>query len=113
MGVLGVDLQPQLFEQFTCQGHDRLFVALDLAAGLHEGLGAAFAHQQGSTLWIEKERGGNADDFAHGRLVFQKAGKDHMLEALLQSNRGANSQRECRSDERALQPCANSRIYQL
>ncbi|MCY1460219.1 hypothetical protein D3C76_1796660 [compost metagenome] len=54
--------QSELFIQFTGQRTDRLFMGLDLATRLHEGLGAAFANQQGTTIGTDQQGGGNADD---------------------------------------------------
>ncbi|MNT10598.1 hypothetical protein D3C72_1454360 [compost metagenome] len=86
LGVLRVDLQPQFLEQFTGQGIDGLLVSLDLAARLHESLGATLAHQQGPALGIKQKSGGDADGFAHGRLATEKARKDHMLSSAAQSH---------------------------
>ena len=58
--LLRIDHQTQLFEQFTGQGADRLLIGLDLAARLHEGLGTALAYQQGTTLRVDQQGGGDA-----------------------------------------------------
>ena len=54
--------QTQLFFQLTGQGMDRLLMGFDLAARLHEGLGAALAHQQCAAVGTDQQGGGDADD---------------------------------------------------
>ncbi len=61
-GLCRVDLQPELLLQLTGQRLHGLFMGLDLAARLHEGPGAALAHQQGSTIRPEQQGGGDADE---------------------------------------------------
>ena len=57
-----VDHQSQLLFQLTGQGVDRLLTGIDLAAGLHKGLGAALAHQQGPPIEANHYGSGNTND---------------------------------------------------
>ncbi|MNR34733.1 hypothetical protein D3C85_1525300 [compost metagenome] len=52
--------------QLAHQCLHRGFASIDLAAGLHEGLGAAFAYQQGAALGADQQGGGDADGVGHG-----------------------------------------------
>ncbi len=65
--LLGIDVQAQFFVQFARQGLHRRFARVDLATGLHEGLGAAFAHQQGPAGRIDEQGSGDMDDLGHGQ----------------------------------------------
>jgi len=53
--------------QLTGQRFDRLFAGIDLAARLHECLGAALAHQQRLAVAADQERGGDTDSGWHGQ----------------------------------------------
>ncbi|ANC84471.1 hypothetical protein KKK_27060 [Pseudomonas putida B6-2] len=64
-GLSRVDAQAQFLLQLAHQRLYRRFTGIDLAAWLHESLGATLAHQQRAALRVDQQGGGDADDVGH------------------------------------------------
>jgi len=74
-----VDVQAQFLVQLAHQSLHRRFTGIDLATGLHEGLGATLAYQQGTAQRVDQQGGGDADGVGHGVGSLETmAGEDPM-----------------------------------